>query len=227
MKAKKSPPKWATPVRREVLVKAFEKYGNKCLLGHKVCPEVEHYLVYHGKEVWIAIPVDTQVNDQYGQPRMENGQRVTMPGYQMRKVLHSHQDFSNLYEQHSEFLIAGWKSEDRAEREWLWRREQQLLHKTHEERGWGRVFDPVALDQFMQTRRPFITEAVSVNPLTLQRVARIRVAGTGQRLFVNIMRHGKGKNARKKELRRAAQGVASPNHRLMQAAVDRFWLTRK
>ena len=59
----------------------------------------------------------------------------------------------------------------------------------------------------MTTREPFEIEAISVNPLTLQRVARIRVAGTGQRLFVNIMRHGKGKNARKKELRRAAQGI--------------------
>ena len=216
-------PKWATPVRREALVKVFEKHGNKCLLGHKVCPEVEHYLVYKGKEVYIAIPVDTTVNDRDGQPRMENGKRVTMPGWKVLKVVHSHQEFSNLYNQHSEFLIEGWKSEDRAEREWLWRREQQLLHKTHEERGWGRVFDPVALDQFMQTRRSFISEAVSVNPLTLQRVARIRVAGTGQRLFVNIMRQGKGKNARKKERRRAAQAVASPNHGLMQAAVDRFW----
>jgi len=208
------------------LVKAFGKYGNKCLLGHNVCPEIEHYLVYHGKEVLIAIPVDTQLWDGHGNPIIENGKQQTMPGWKIVRVLHSHQEFSNLYEQNSEFFIGGWKSEDRAEREWLWRREQQLLHKMPDERGWGQQYDPVAKDQFMSSREPFEIEAISVNPLTLQRVARIRVAGTGKRLFVNIMRHGKGKNARKKAIRRAAQGVASPNHNLCKAAVTRFWLTR-
>lgn len=220
-------PKWATPVRREALVKVFEQYGNKCLLGHKVCSEVEHYLVYKGKEVYIALPQETQLWDGQGNPIMENGKRKTMPGWRVLKVLHSHQHFSNLYEQHSEFLIEGWKAEDRAKKEWLWRREQQLLHKMPDERGWGRVFDPVAIDQFMTSRQPFEIEAVSVNPLTKQRVARIRVAGTGERLFVNIMRQGIGKSAKKKALRRAAQGVASPNYNLCKAAVDRFWLTRE
>ena len=222
----KNYPKWATPVRREALVKAFEKHGNKCLLGHKVCADPEHYLIYNGKQVYIAIPEDTTVNDRDGQPRMENGKRVTIPGWKIVRVFNHTQEFTNLYEQHSEYLIGDWKTEDRAEREWLWRREQQLLHKMPDERGWGQQYDPVAKDQFMSSREPFEIEAISVNPLTLQRVARIRIAGTGKRLFVNIMRHGKGKNARKKELRRAAQGVASPNHNLCKAAVTRFWLTR-
>ena len=158
---------------------------------------------------------------------MENGKRKTMPGWRVLKVLQSHQDFSNLYEQHSEFLIEGWKAEDRAEWEWLWRREQQLLHKMPDELGWGKTYDPVAREQFMESRGSFELEAINVNPLTKQRVARIRVAGTGERLFVNIMRQGIGKSAKKKAIRRAAQGVASPNYNLCKAAVDRFWLTRE
>ena len=222
----KNYPKWATSVRREALVEVFEKYGNKCLLGHRVCSDPDHYLIYRGKDCYMAIPQETQVNDQYGQSRMEDGKRVTMQGWRIVKVFNHTQEFTNLYELHSEQLIGDWKSEDRAEREWLWRREQQLLHKMPDERGWGRVFDPVAKDQFSSVREPFEIEAISVNPLTKQRVARIRVAGTGKRLFVNIMRHGKGKNAKKKARRRAAQGVASPNQSLMKAAVQRFWLSR-
>ena len=220
-------PKWATPVRREALVKVFEKYSNKCLLGHSVCADPDHYLIYKGKQVYIALPQETQVWDGHGNPIMEDGKRKTVPGYRIVRVFNHTQEFTNLYEQHSEYLIGDWKAEDRAEREWLWRREQQLLHNMPDERGWGQQYDPVAKDQFMSSRKPFEIEAISVNPLTLQRVARIRVAGTGQRLFVNIMRHGKGKNARKKELRRAAKGVASPNHNLCKAAVDRFWLSRE
>jgi len=223
----KNYPKWATPVRREALVKVFEKYGNKCLLGHSVCADPEHYLIYKGKQVYIAIPQETQVWDGHSNPIMEDGKRKTVPGYRIVRVFNHTEEFTNLYEQHSEYLIGDWKAEDRAEREWLWRREQQLLHNMPDERGWGQQYDPIAKDQFMSSRKPFEIEAISVNPLTLQRVVRIRVAGTGKRLFVNIMRHGKGKNARKKELRRSAQGVAPTNHNLFKAAVDRFWLSRE
>ena len=76
-------------------------------------------------------------------PVMENGKRKTVPGYRIVRVFNHTEEFSNLYEQHSEYLIGDWKAEDRAEREWLWRREQQLLHKMPDERGWGSSIDPV------------------------------------------------------------------------------------
>jgi hypothetical protein len=218
--------KWVTPVRQAALVKMFELYGNKCLLGHSVCSNIEHYLIYRGKRVYVAIPQETEIVDRNGNPILENGKRKTVDGWKVvQEFLHS-QEFTNLYELHSERLITDWKAEDSIQRTELWKREQRLLHKCPDEKGWGRVFDPVAKDQFSATREPFEIEAISLNPLTLQQVARIRVAGTGKRLFVNIMRHGKGKNARKKALRRAAQGIQPTNHRLMKAAVDRFWLSR-
>ncbi len=38
-------PKWVTPTRKAQLVKLWAQYGNRCLKGHRVCPEPDHYVL--------------------------------------------------------------------------------------------------------------------------------------------------------------------------------------
>jgi hypothetical protein len=213
-------------VRQEALVQLFLKTGNRCLQGHKVCPIIDHYLIYKGEQVSVAIEVDTDIYDRNHNPVYENGKRKTMKGWKVVARLIEHRDFTNLYETLSEQAITDWQADDRAEAKALWQKEQRRLHKMPDERGWRRQFDPVAREQFMEQRGVYHVEAVSVNPLTHQRVARVRVSGTNVRLYVNIQRQGRSNGAKKRALRRAAQGVASVNDRLIKQAVERFWQSR-
>ena len=41
-------PWWATAVRRARLVEMWVKYGNRCLQGHRTCPDPSHYLLVDG-----------------------------------------------------------------------------------------------------------------------------------------------------------------------------------
>ena len=38
-------PKWVTPTRKAQLVKLWDQYGNRCLKGHRVCPDRSHYVL--------------------------------------------------------------------------------------------------------------------------------------------------------------------------------------
>ena len=38
-------PKWVTPTRKAQLVKLWAQYGNRCLKGHRVSPEPDHYVL--------------------------------------------------------------------------------------------------------------------------------------------------------------------------------------
>ena len=38
-------PRWATAVRKARLVMLWHRYGNRCLQGHRACPERDHYVL--------------------------------------------------------------------------------------------------------------------------------------------------------------------------------------
>ena len=104
------------------------------------------------------------------------------------------------YENYIEEIIGYWKSEDKIDDAVLWRLEQKLLHAAPLKRGrWGSQFDPVSKDQFFSNRQPFYLEATGISGLTFTRVAKIRIAGTQTRLFVEVPRtRGLSKNAKRK-----------------------------
>jgi hypothetical protein len=47
-------PQWFNAERASELVSLFDKFGNKCLLGHKVCSNPEHYIARNSKGKIIA-----------------------------------------------------------------------------------------------------------------------------------------------------------------------------
>jgi len=42
-------PKWATPSRQTRLIEVFLAVGDRCLLGHPVCPQLNHYAIMDNK----------------------------------------------------------------------------------------------------------------------------------------------------------------------------------
>jgi len=42
-------PKWVTPYRQKRLVEVFEAIGDRCLLGHPLCPNPSHYITKDSK----------------------------------------------------------------------------------------------------------------------------------------------------------------------------------
>jgi hypothetical protein len=47
-------PQWFNAERASELVSLFDEFGNKCLLGHKVCSNPEHYIARNSKGEIIA-----------------------------------------------------------------------------------------------------------------------------------------------------------------------------
>jgi hypothetical protein len=123
----------------------------------------------------------------------------------------------HLYENYCDILKNEWKADDRAEDAALWRVERRLLHAAPLKWGrWGSQFDPVAKDQFFTQRQLFYVEGTGVSGLTFTRVAKIRIAGTRKRLFVEIPRtKGLSKNAKRKLVRYG--------HKRLLNAVKEYW----
>jgi hypothetical protein len=47
-------PQWFNAERASELVSLFAQFGNKCLLGHKVCSNPEHYIAHNSKGEIVA-----------------------------------------------------------------------------------------------------------------------------------------------------------------------------
>ena len=205
-------PEWATPTRRAQLVRLWKRYGNLCLQGHQVCPELSHYLeattrvAYRAVEkkvnerlVWVNEPVKlTQVEelDAYGQA---------------------------LRDTRSE-----WKAQDRSQRVGELDAERGRMHQvTGEAQGrYGSRFDPVARERFLLSRPEWYPRGVGVNPITHKAVAHVRVAGAMFHLFVDVdhVLEGASKNARHKA-RRYGKSPQSVKDACDAAVAD--WKRRK
>jgi len=129
------------------------------------------------------------------------------------------------YEYYIDGLVREWVSDDKAEREALWKRELQLMHQMPDRKGWKRRFDPVSKETFLTDRPPYYLEAVGVSGLTFTRVAKVRIPSTYMRLFVDV---AKAKTQSKNQRRKARRYGITPTetetvYDLCNLAVKDFW----
>jgi len=173
-------PQWSTPERQRHLVELFQKYGNYCMLGHRVCPNTSHYVTHDVKMVWESKEKWQEGRDEYGEPTGVY-QRVR----ESKKVrVYSEPYLARLYNKVSEAAIHSWIAEDRDRRSYEWHLEQQqIIDGTYGK--YGSRFDPVARDVYFQNRPEYYLVALGVNALTHQRVALIRIPSTFVYLFVD------------------------------------------
>ena len=173
-------PKWATPDRRRQLVRFWQSYGNRCLLGHQACPELSHYCQERLKAQIVGCEVFRPIRD-----RQDN----ILGHYQSfghKQVAVPELEVLDLYTAKSEEAISEWKRDDTVERSILQKLEERRLHaaplKTILKRG---QFDSIARHIYLSNRPIFRVLAVGVNAKA-QRVAKVEIPGLEKIVWVDI-----------------------------------------
>jgi hypothetical protein len=173
-------PQWSTPERQRHLVLLFHKYIGYCLLGHRVCPNLDHFLTRDVKMQWVS-----EIKEEEGMDRSGNRTGIFVKVRKSKKVpVYSEEYPARLYNKVAEAAIDSWKAEDRDRRSYEWHLEQQqIVDGTYGK--YGSTFDPVARDVYFQNRPEYYLVALGVNALTHRRVALIRIPSTFVYLFVD------------------------------------------
>lgn len=104
------------------------------------------------------------------------------------------------YENFIEDLIGDWVRDDREADLYAWEVECRELHRDMLTRRFGRQFDPVARERYLEHQGSYYLERMGYDPLTFRRVAIVRVPSSDMRLLVNVSSAVKGlsKNKRRK-----------------------------
>ena len=206
-------PQWAKPERRAHLVSLWQELGNRCLLGHPNCPELLHYLHHRKKAEVVAEAVKLPVMDkERGLPK----HGVYLDAHLIRRVVVETSEWiGGLYFLKEGELIQDWVADDREERAALERLERARLHQdeTRFRRG---QFDTLRRQSYREAHPVYHLEGIGVSALTRQRVAKVRIALTRVRLWVELP----SKSAQRKARRYSKGEAQSINQAIVQAVKD-------
>ena len=201
--ARREPPKWVTPARQNTLANLFSLYGNRCLYGHWVCPDITHYIHLKPKTVYVSKPYQLPCKAPDGSIRRdENGKPMYLTLYKSVKSEQFEAVPLRLYDLKCQQLITDWKAQDRAE----WQAEQLRLHSLgeHREPITGR-FSVVSRDIFFNSQPLFYREGLGVSCITFKPIAKVRIASSYMRLYIEVdlafAFRGMSKNRRRKAIR--------------------------
>jgi|GEM_PF-4899076 len=246
-------PKWSTPERRTHLLDLVDKYKGVCLKGHKLCPELDHYVETTTKFERIKVrgrktsqpyfpthPI-TAADVREGRAiapychgigvvelaHAVSGGALTGP----KRVPVQHEELSDLYGRVEEQVIADWKQDDRDQR----RADRKLWGQagpTGEVGRFGVFHDPmkhatrdaIDMEGFFENRPKYYLLGYSVDN-KLRRFARVRIPGTNIQLKVDVTNSIQGIKSEKKRKWLRKQGVRVVfDEILIREAVDAWWL---
>jgi len=198
-------PKWATLDRQNCLVRLWASYGNKCLLGHTACPILSHYLQVETKGVKTAIPIQVACRYRDGSPQVDsNGNPKFLTQYKTIAIPIKSVITTRLYDKIAGLVIAGWIEDDRIQRKVDWLAEEKAIHslgeRTYPLRG---QFSAISQSIYADTQPLYFLEGLAISGLTLKPFAKIRIASSYMRLFVDLKDTLKpvSKNKRRKAIR--------------------------
>lgn len=181
-------PKWSTTERKDYLVKLWAMYGNKCLLGHTACPIPEHYTHYDRKLTYTANPKTVRCIDTSGNPLNDSqGNPLYMTVYEIKRDYILTKRVDRLYEVKSETIIKDWINEDRIERLADYKAETEARHKlNYRTMPLAGTFSGIAQDIYYDNQPQYYLENIGISGLTFKPFAKLRLASSNIRLFVDI-----------------------------------------
>ena len=198
-------PKWATPIRQAHLLRLWSEYGNRCLLGHRACPDPSHYVHLEAKRSIVPIAKPFRCQDSHGSPILDSeGKQAYGTAYAFLTDTVYEPVIIRLYDLKSEQIIEVWKAEDRAERKALAKAERKALHSLGERRYPLRgQFSAIGKDIFYPSQPSHYVEGLGISGLTFEPFAKVRIASSYMRLFVELGDTLKGvsKSKRRKAIR--------------------------
>ena len=156
-----------------------------------------------------------------------HGNQLYITVYPVRKVIENHIETDRLYDIKSEDQIKYWIDDDRERVRYEWELERRALHHTSDRvlplRG---QFSGISRDIYHDTQPFFFIEKTGISGLTFKPFAKLRLASSGTRLYVDISDVLKplSKNARRKAVRYAKSDNALRNeiYSLCSTAVKKY-----
>ena len=198
-------PKWVNATRQDYLVKLWTKYGNQCLSGHKACPVLAHYVHYDSKMVLVPHAKTIPCVDTHGNPLKDSqGNPLYLTVFELRKDYLKTKRIDRLYELKSEAIIKDWIADDQRQAYESWQAEFANRHKDDDRKyPLHGKFSGIAKDIYYDRQPQFYLENLGISGLTFKPFAKLRLASSNVRLFVDIAAVLKplSKNRKRKALR--------------------------
>ncbi|MDP3065062.1 MAG: hypothetical protein Q8O40_17945 [Chloroflexota bacterium] len=225
-------PRWATAERKARLVEFWHRYGNRCLQGHRTCPDPTHYVLRTPKPGLARVPDRMQRAERPdGTPILDRGQPIYYQTYKLVPAPTTELSLERLYDVKSEEAIRHWVSDGAAQRAAEWKAERERLHRDQRHFRQGQ-FDSLRRQLYMENQPPYTIVALTVDSLTFRPVALVKVSSTIIHLFVDLPNPmgGLSKSARRKA-RRYGKGLpeeaVQKAEKAIAAAVQDWWAKRK
>lgn len=204
-------PKWVKPERQAYLVDLFNQNNGFCVYGHNPC---KGEWVTSSKVVCYWGKTCNKPNENgYCTKRPEDNKPIlpcqilhlNISRWHCAYASHAcYKPFESHYSHLETSLIKEWVNDDRQDRLGLERAESVASHKTNDRqyplRG---EFSAVSKDVYFNNQPEYFIETLGFSGLTFKPFARVRLASSPVRLYVNIddMLKPLSKNARRKAIR--------------------------
>ena len=231
-------PQWSTPERRTRLVRLAAAYKGRCLKGHALCQDVEHYIHTFSKTEVASHPVTAaDVRDGRAIPYPCHGIGIVELAHAVSggpvvgpmRVAVQHEELSDLYGIVEERVTDDWKQGDRDARSIDRRLAQQhaptgevgrfgVMH-TFGRRG---AYDPIDVENHVQNRPKYYLQGYGVDG-QLRRYAKARIPGTNIVLHVDVSQSIQELSQRKRKWLRRNGTEAKAATALIEDAVAQWW----
>lgn len=202
--------KWATEPRQVYLVELWHEHGNKCLLGHACCPIPSHYQHKYTLSKKIVTAKNQPCFDANGNRiKFRDGSPSFLTVYPVKNEVETHVQTIRPYDLISEDLIKDWVIIERQQTVSDYQYEYSLRHNLKDRLPLAGQFSGIAKDIFYDNQSMYEIEALGVNGINFHPIAKVRIASSQTRLFVDLNDVLKplSKNKRHKILRYAKNGI--------------------
>jgi hypothetical protein len=179
--------KWVTPERQKQLALLFSTYGNKCLLGHHCCPELEHYLEAVPHLVTYPIIKDTPCVTRDGNTlRDAEGNIMYTRSYGVGHDVVYRERLNTAYEQAMDRIIHDWRREDANARAYAQALEAKRLHSLNEHGRLRGHFNSISQSIYFDNQPMFEILELGIDALTFHPFVKVRLASSIVALHIDI-----------------------------------------
>jgi hypothetical protein len=213
-------------------------YKGRCLKGHALCQDVEHYVHTSSKVEVTSHPVNAAdvregraiTHSCHGMGLVELAHAVAKgPVVGPMRVEVQHEELADLYGVAEERVIGDWKQEDRDARSFDHRLRQQHA-PTGEVGRFGNIidphrrrrYDPVEVDGFVQNRPRYYLKGYGLDG-QMRRYAKAGIPGTNIVLHVDVSQSIQELSQRKRKWLRRNGIEAKAATALIEDAVSQWW----
>ncbi len=182
-------PNWATSERQAQMLNLWATYGNRCLLGHTACTELEHYLYRQLKPLFGIVPKLIKCVDRSGNAILDRDGKPLMTVEYKRIpnwIKDPEPEVIRLFDLKLREVIGDWIAEDREAKASERKAIAKLLHTIPEVGKLRGQFNAIARDIYHENQPTYFIECLGVSGLTFKPFAKVRIASSYTRLLVDL-----------------------------------------